>query len=230
MVAQTEPVLSRIASSLDADPPVDEIVTTEPADEADTIVDQTVDVSPTDETERPATDTVVSEEGEVAWASEITPYQAITLEIAEEDQNIYQASAETIAGWAHQVVQTEAPVHRQLIYSRICDGVGLSKAGSNVTAAIDKGIELALSQGQIRAVDEIREDEEGDKRYYWFYYQTDTNLIPARNWEAAPDRNLLLVSDEEIESMARVLFGDTVQLEDMEQATRQIWSGLALVV
>ena len=74
-----------------------------------------------------------------------------------------------------------------------------------LTAAIDKGIELALSQGQIRAVDEIHQDEKGDKRYYWFYYRTDTNLIPARNWEVAPDRNLLLVSDEEIESMARCI-------------------------
>merc|ERR1711964_890875 len=80
--------------------------------------------------------------------------------------------------------------------------------------------------GQIRAIDEIRKDDEGNKRNYWFYYRTDTNLIPARNWEAAPDRWLLLVSDEEIESMARVLFGDTVQLEDMEQATRQIWTSL----
>ena len=111
-----------------------------------------------------------------------------------------------------------------MIWSRICDGVGLSKAGSNVTAAIDKGIELVLSQGKIRAVDEIREDEEGNKRYYWFYYRTDTNLIPARNWEEAPDRNLLLISDEEIESMAHVLFGGNVQIGEIEQATKQIWS------
>ena len=202
---------------------------------SDTPVEKDVEV--------PIVDTVVSGEGEMVWASKITPYRAITLEITEEDQNVYQASAETIAGWVEQVVQAEAPVHRQLVYSRICDGVGLGKAGSNVTTAIDKGIELALNQGRIRAVDEIRQDEEGNKRHYWFYYQTDTNLIPARNWEKAPDRGLLLVSDEEIESMARVLFGDPIRVEDtivfigprgaptpvVEDTTatiRQIWSGL----
>jgi len=72
----------------------------------------------------------------------------------------------------------------------------ISKAGSKVANAVDQGIELAFSQGKIRAVNKICGDEEGNKRYHWFYCRTDTNLISARNWALTSNRYRLLISDE----------------------------------
>ena len=163
-------------------------------------------------------------------SDKITPYQAVSIENT--GQDIDQVSTETIADWVCQMVQVEAPVHKQLVWIRLGSILDPSqsatpKAGSKVANAVDQGIELALSQGKIRAVDEIREDEEGNKRYYWFYYRTDTDLIPARNWELASNRHRLLISDEELESMAHVLFGPVIKIEDTEQATKQIWNALS---
>lgn len=64
--------------------------------------------------------------------------------------DILKCSSAGLAGLVARVVEVEGPVHRDVVVQRIRTAFGLKRAGKNIEAAVDRGIEAAVKQSQVK--------------------------------------------------------------------------------
>ena len=114
------------------------------------------------------------------------------------DQQLHQVNATTMARWIMDVVTQEGPVHTATATKRITEAVGVSRAGSRIQSAVQRGVRAARDNGLIQ----VRGD---------FLWPSGTHEPSVRDRSTLPGalRKIEYVPPEEIDLAARCVLEDS---------------------
>jgi hypothetical protein len=133
-------------------------------------------------------------EPEEAPAVEVPPYQKAELALPQGSAEIHALPLPRVAGWVHEVVRTESPVHFDQVAERITDALGITRVGSRIRKTLEGAARLCRAQGVVRI--------EGD--FLWLPEMT-TPPVRDRSGLPAASRKLELISPEELREAARLV-------------------------
>ncbi|MDP6416725.1 MAG: DUF3320 domain-containing protein, partial [Gammaproteobacteria bacterium] len=88
----------------------------------------------------------VEETDQLAYATEIRPYQLAELEMDLAGQQLHQLAVEELAAQVEEVVAVESPVHLQSVCRRICEAVGIGRVGNRIREAVETAAGWAEEQ------------------------------------------------------------------------------------
>ena len=149
----------------------------------------------------------VEETDQLAYATEIRPYQLAELEMDLADRQLHQLAVEELAAQVEAVVSVESPVHLQSVCRRICEAVGIGRVGNRIREAVEIAAGWAEEQDWLY--------RQGD-----FLWHGEMVEIPIRDWQQAAEKNLDLIADQELQAAISLLAEEEV--EDVNQLAKQV--------
>lgn len=93
-----------------------------------------------------------------------------------------------VAGWVHEIVALESPVHADEVRRRICEAFGIKRAGTRIQGIIQEAIKLAENRGKVRQRDQ----------FLWKNAENRLDKIRDRSDLPNVSKKLNLVAPEEI--------------------------------
>jgi very-short-patch-repair endonuclease len=126
-----------------------------------------------------------------AKLGDAVPYQAAELDLPRGGVEIHELPLPRVAGWVHEVVRVESPVHFDEVADRITDALGITRVGSRIRRTLEGAAKLCRSQGLIRI--------EGD-----FLWAAEMTVPPVRDRSGLPagSREIELIAPEELKEAA----------------------------
>jgi hypothetical protein len=130
---------------------------------------------------------------------EAPPYQKAELELPQDGPEIHTLPLPRVAGWVHQVVQVESPIHFEDVAERIIEALGITRVGPRIRKTLEGAARLCRSQGVVRI--------DGD-----FLWQPEMKTPPVRDRSGLPadQRRIEWISREEIREAVRMVVESAV--------------------
>lgn len=148
--------------------------------------------------------------------TDAVPYKKASLRINVRD-GLHDEPTSTLGRWIETVVSEESPVHKEVAMRRVLDASDVSRMGSRIREALEKGIRSAARTGSIEKRGEILHDP-----------KQETVPVRDRSELEGPARDIQHVPDSEIataaETIVDVSFGIKKD-ELVEQVGRQLGFG-----
>ena len=130
------------------------------------------------------------------------PYREASL--GQRRGNLADASILAVAEAVVTCVQTEGPIHQELLTRRLAAAWGHARAGSKIAARVQAAVNSALRQGTIRRV--------GD--FLWM--AGDTVVVPRGPTELGNVREIAHIAPEELAKAAELALGRSLSLSEDE--------------
>jgi very-short-patch-repair endonuclease len=127
-------------------------------------------------------------------AVEAPPYQKAEIDLPKGGPEIHTLPLARVAGWIHQVVQVESPVHFEEIAERITEALGIARVGPRIRKTLESAAKLCRSQGVVKI--------DGD--FLWLPEMT-TPPVRDRSGLPADQRRIEWIAREEIREAVRTV-------------------------
>jgi very-short-patch-repair endonuclease len=121
------------------------------------------------------------------------------------------ATEEDLLDYLDRVVQSEGPIHHELLFARLKGAAGVGRAGRNVRGYLDRLIGEAVAAGRIRHLVDA-------------YYASDTQLTSPRDWSDRPpgEKKSDLVTEAELAAVLKLLVRSSFGV-NRETAVREVY-------